>query len=186
MQNILYKAFVEAGLIQFGYFDGAPLKMSLELLPSYPDILAHLAEEALQPIQAINPERLVSTLGALPLTTLISHKTQLPIVYSLGTSESPVHDLVGAYDVGHPSILLDLEWQGEIKTTAFMQRAESVGLNIQGVITVLSIRPKPLRGIRVIPLVDLHDFLDSIEQSGMIPRGQASAVRQWVSQQIPG
>lgn len=185
MQSTLYRAFVEAGLIQFGYFDGAPIRISLELLPSYPDVLAHLAEEALQPIQAFQPERLVSTLGALPLTTLISHKTQLPVVYSLGTGESPVHDLVGAYDVGHPSILLDLEWQGEIKTTAFMQRAESVGLNIQGVITVLGIKPKPMRAIRAIPLVNLHDFLDSIEQSNMIPRGQAAAVRQWISEQIP-
>lgn len=186
MQSMLYRTFVEAGVIQFGYFDGAPIKISLELLPSYPDILGHLAEEALQHIQIFHPERLVSTLGALPLTTLISHKTQIPIVYSLGTCDSPVHDLVGAYDVGHPSILLDLEWQGETKTTAFLQRANSVGLNIQGVITVLNIGTKPMRDIRVISLVDLQDFLVSIEQSGIIPAGQAAAVRQWVSERASG
>lgn len=180
MRNTLYKSFIEAGLIQFGYFDGAPIKVNLELLPSYPEILDQLASEAVNHINSFNPERLVSTLDALPLSILISHKTQIPVVYDLGKHDTPVHSLIGAYDVGHPSVLVNLQWEGEQKTTAFLKNTRSVGLNIQGIISVLNADIQQVPGSNVISLIELDDFVSYLTQENLIPAGQAAAVRLWM------
>jgi hypothetical protein len=135
LSSDLTEAFLEAGLIQFGRFDSHPFKLNLELLPSYPDLLVRVAA-ALQP-HIGSVERLLATFDAVSLGAVLATQAAIPLVYSRGTQQPAVQDLVGAYDVGHPTALITLVWWDDPQIGAFTERARRVGLDVRTVVTVI-------------------------------------------------
>src|SRR5690349_104106 len=116
--NPLVTLLMDAGLLQFGSFieqgKETPFRANFEMMPSYPDVLSQVANELARLIprgaedDAVTPENtidhLLCTWDSLPLGVALSLRTNVPLVYSRGSSAEPVHDLVGAYDIGHPAV----------------------------------------------------------------------------------
>jgi orotate phosphoribosyltransferase len=181
----LLTMLVENGLLQFGRFERegrvAPILLNLELLPSYPETLEYISEQAAEKTGS-GFERIVCTAESLPLGIAISLKTNIPLVYSRGKGESPVYDLVGAYDVGHPAILVMNTLQSVPDVQHFISRAKQVGLHIQQVFAVTDVG-KNQGGdseISIQVLMPLSEMIGALDQQGYIPQGQANAVRDWM------
>ncbi|MEL6269041.1 MAG: hypothetical protein AAFU54_21865 [Chloroflexota bacterium] len=129
---------VEYGLVQFGRFadgDGefVPFKLNLDWMVSYPDVLAAAALEVRRHFllfeRSIHEfERILCPLDTLPIATLVSTQTGIPLVYSRGTGESTVKDLVGAYDINHPTLLLANTTTGDGALGQLQTDARRVGL----------------------------------------------------------
>jgi hypothetical protein len=131
----LEAVLLKYGLVQFGRFtapDGAvlPFKLNLDLLTSYPDALALAADEIVvgMGLHNIQVERLLCPFDALPLATLVSHKSGVPLVYSRGRGEAAVRDLVGAYDLDHPTLFLANAYAPWENHAALLRSAARVGL----------------------------------------------------------
>lgn len=173
---------LEAGLIQFGRFNGGdtPLKLMLELLPSYPHILQALAEgiDRLIPPPAV--ERIVCTTDAFALGVAASLKTGIPLVYSRGQGQAPVHDLAGAYDVGHPAMLLtsviDRHSSGDLER--FKHRATTVGLNISKIVGIVSFCPAEEH--KGDTLINIPELVDSLRLNGQLSREVANYLSDWL------
>jgi hypothetical protein len=123
------------GLIQFGRFanpDGTtqPFKLNLDWLSSYPGALEAAAKEITYGIDLhnIKVERILCPFDTLPLATLVSQKTKIPLVYSRGRGEPPVVDLVGAYDINHPTLFLVNAYLSNQSHTSLLKNADRVGL----------------------------------------------------------
>jgi hypothetical protein len=60
---------LEAGLLQFGRFgsEATPVRLSLEMLPAYPDVLAQITASAAEIIRQQQPDQLVCAAEAVPL-----------------------------------------------------------------------------------------------------------------------
>lgn len=125
------------GLVQFGRFtapdgDVMPFKLNLDLLAAYPEALAAAADEVVVGMRSHNVqvERLLCPVGALPLATLVSHKVGVPLVYSRGRGEPPPRDLVGAYDLDHPTLFITDAYVGWENHAALLSAAARVGLRV--------------------------------------------------------
>lgn len=125
--------FVRAGLVQPGLYNGDTLRFQFELLGSYPELLDHVSSEIAQAIESNKYDRIVATPGAIALGVCVSQKLQISLVYRAGKSQSPVLDLVGAYDVGHPTLMLTDVVLSEDQLKTFISQCGSVGLVIDAV-----------------------------------------------------
>jgi hypothetical protein len=171
---------LEAGLLQFGRFqeDGAikPYRLSLDLLPSYPDVLAYLADLA-QPLLG-EIDHLLSAPDALPFGLSLSLKSRLPLVYARGTQAAAVHELAGAYDIGHPALLV-----GNTMSPALLELSEQanvVGLETQRILVIIDEGQTLNSPISVLSLLNLKQTVGQLEQSGKLARGQAQLVQHWI------
>lgn len=162
-----------AGLIQFGLFENQPFRLNLQLLPSYPHILKSVADSLSERINTEEFEKVVCPPDAVALTTLVSQKTGLSMVYSQGRRGSPVHDLVGAYDVGHPTLMIVNVWNGDRN---LIDRAARVGLDIDKVISIISL----VEGAE--SLLNLREIMNEVD----LPSGQANAVHGWLDHNKTG
>ncbi|TVR23341.1 MAG: hypothetical protein EA396_03675 [Anaerolineaceae bacterium] len=168
--NDLYGRLLHDGLVQFGTFNGAPYLLNTGLLPSYPAALALLAERAAPLIgQAAPVDRLVCTASAWPIGMALSLRLRLPLVYSLGTDAAGVHDLIGAYDMGHPACLLVNLWDGDAAIRELIDKARRVGLMIDSVVALFGWAERPLDGVAVHVLVDLPQMARALADGGEIP-----------------
>jgi hypothetical protein len=128
--------------------------------------------------------RLVTTVDSLPFGVGLSLETGIPLVYSRGSGEAPSHDLVGAYDIGHPTLLLMNALDGTQNLQKFVANARSVGLQIHHLLTILRVGEAPTFGdITVQSLLNLHDLVKSLVDAGRLPAGHRQAVLDWVSRQ---
>lgn len=186
MHDKFIEMLLENGLVQFGRFerDGqfAPILLNLELLPSYPETLRYIVEQAALKIDG-DIERLVCTADSLALGIGISLQTQIPLVYSRGKGELPVHDLVGAYDVGHPAVLVMNFMQDTADVDHFVAQALKVGLHINHVFAVLVNENLYSNdaGYRVSSLLPLLELIQNLVQQGHVSQGQANRVREWMN-----
>lgn len=178
---LIIDALVEAGLIQLGYFideqtgDSKPLRLRLDLLPAYPSLLKDLSEMLAQ--KTNSAERLLCDADSLPLGVGVSLATAIPLVYSEGKELNPVHDLVGAYDVGHPTTLILNSYSDEQKIARLMSRATQVGLNVQQVSCVISMLPIQEK---MEALLSVKEVTQHLVQKGL-PEGQRESVLQWLT-----
>lgn len=171
---------LEAGLIQFGRFDGGniSLKLTLELLPSYPYVLQALADGISRLISTTSMpvERIVCTSDAFALGVAVSLKMGLPLVYSRGREQSPVYDLAGAYDVGHPAALLtstiDLHSNGDLEH--FRHRAATVGLNIIKTVGIVSFNVAKEYDSHT--LINIPELVESLRVNGQFSREVADYI----------
>ena len=179
--NPLARRLLDAGLIQFGWFQHGettlPFSLGLDMLASYPDILDQAAGEAQIVLSSLNATRLLATPDALPFGVAVSLCTGIPLVYSRGAGETPVFDLIGAYDIGHPTVLLTNSIGWNDPPTELVKGARRVGLEVHTAITILEAQPISA-DFSVIPLLSLTDIARNLEAKGQLPAAHAQAVLQ--------
>src|SRR4051794_36965583 len=100
------------------------------MLVSYPDILDQAALEAQSIVSTLNVTRLLCTPDAIPFGVAVSLRTGIPLVYSRGAGEAPVFDLIGAYDIDHPTLLLTNSVGWNEFPAALVKGAHRVGLEV--------------------------------------------------------
>jgi orotate phosphoribosyltransferase len=179
--NPLARCLLDAGLIQFGWFRRGdttlPFSINLDMLASYPGILNQAAEAAQEITEAQEVTRLLCTVDAIPFGVAVSQRTGIPLVYSRGVGEAPVFDLVGAYDIGHPTLLLtnSVEWNESL--FALVKGARQVGLEVHTMVVILEIHPGE-SDVAVIPLLRLADVVRDMDAEGQLPQNQVQVVLQ--------
>lgn len=172
----------EAGLLQFGVFENdAPVRFHFDLLPSYPDVLEQLADVVDIAIPDAGPiERLLCLPDSLPFALAVCMRGRKPLVYSRGQGGETVHELAGAYDVGHPTLLVVNMWMDTEEQNNLIKRAGQVGLDVHGILAVLdspssSTAPYPLQAV-----VNFVDLLRELVATNRLPHRQAEAVIKWL------
>lgn len=186
MDNLI-TLLMDAGLLQFGWFEGVPFKLHLDMLPAYPDVLKALAVAAktqTQPIHTLS--RLVSTNDALPFGVALSLETGIPLVYSRGSGEGAVNDLVGAYDIGHPALMLVNTWtRNDIQRVSdLITGARRVGLDIRQALTIVEVDTQNTHlgvDVSVHHLLKLTNIVEILVDGGRMPVGQGEAVLDWLA-----
>lgn len=181
------RRLIHAGLIQFGAFprngEVIPFDLALTLVASYPDLLRDLANAAAERLDGVPMTRLLATREAVPLGVALALRLGVPLVYSKGTGSSPVDDLVGAYDIGHPALLVTNSVGFDHSVETLVKDARRVGLEVHTLVTLLEGRPPALEGlgVNVIPLVRLSDLVDQLHAAGDLPYGQVALIHEWIT-----
>jgi hypothetical protein len=117
----------------------------------------------------------------VPLGVALALKTGIPLVYSKGGEREPVHDLIGAYDIGHPAVFVT-NVAGNVTYTPLLTSARRVGLDVQSMVAVIDLgigTALPVAG-----LLRLSHVVNSLVERGMLPQGQATAVNMWIEAQV--
>src|SRR5690606_26879423 len=184
----LVQMLLKTGLLQFGRFavqsGWKPYRLNLHMLPSYPDVLGALIEEAVPAVGEV--DRLVAAADAIPFGVGLSLCTGIPLVYSRGTDEAPVYDLVGAYDIGHPALLAAGSLNSPELMSRLIGRAKQVGLEIEGVIAVVDEGLFQSSPVRIHALVKLPSVVEMLVKNDQLPAGQGQMVREWLNRHHPG
>jgi len=172
-----------AGLLQFGRFDGVPFRHNLHMLPSYPQILHDLTEATAQLMDFSGYDHLLCPLDSLPFAMSLSQHLTIPLVYSQGSEQPPARDLVGAYDVGHPAVLVVDAWRNAASLHNLIADAGRVGLNVGAVVAMLdqSVEAAP---VPVQALLHLQAVTDVLVERGTLPGGQSIAVKKWLQDDL--
>lgn len=181
-QVTLIEMLYSSGLIQLGNFaqpDGtrSPMLLRFDLLASYPAILDAVAE-ALAPLLRPAPSRLLCAWDAVALGTALALKTGIPLVYSRGIQDAPVQDLVGAYDIGHQTILLlpEANRYTAAGSIGLIARARSVGLDVVGIVSWVKHRVESDNEPPIAALLHLNRFAELMMQAGYFTRLQAEMI----------
>lgn len=183
--NSIVGRLIDAGLIQFGSFvrggETLPVDLHLSMIGSYPDLLDGVAALAADRIRSTNATHLLSTSDAVPFGTALSLRTRIPLVYSRGGGDAAVFDLIGAYDIGHPALLITNAVGFDASPQTLVQSARRVGLEIHTLVAILEARKAdPLPDVSVVSLFRLRDIVDELAASERLPRGQAERVLEWI------
>lgn len=185
-------SLARAGLLQFGRFvqpDGAiwPVAVHLRWLPSYPALLRDTAAALADLLPGIEADRLLTTADAIPLGTALALHTDLPMVYPYGAGrDTPAAFAIeGAYDVGHPTVLLSDTLIDPAQAKAIADLARQVGLEVRAVLAVLDLglgaREKlHAAGYAVRCALTLRDTLPLLEQDGLLPPAMRATVEHWL------
>jgi len=183
---MIEQQLIQAGLIQFGAFprngDIIPFDLSLNLIASYPALLRDITDAAAQCLTDVPMTRLLATAEAIPFGVALSLSLGVPLVYSKGTLANAVDDLVGAYDIGHPALLVTNSVGFDPSVEALVRGARRVGLEIHTLVTILECREVALDGVNVVALVKLSDLVDQLVETGELPAGQARLINDWIKQ----
>lgn len=174
-------ALVQAGLVQFGWYtpDDAPYRFHLQMLPSYPDILRLFVDAGAA--AARGADRLLAAADAVPFGVALSLATGVPLVYSQGAAAAAVHDLIGAYDIGHPALLVTNHLDDWDSAAALAAEARQVGLAVHSVLALAIGRTPPaVDGLQVTGLVHLDDLVRRLAEQGELPAQHARAVLNWL------
>lgn len=137
----LLAKIIEIGALQFGQFetqpgDFAPFALFLELLPSYPQVLRHLAEALTPLVQIDKISRILPMPACVPLGTAVSLAAELPLVYPSGTV--PQH-IEGAYDYHVPTLLLTDVFTDGAAQEALIRQARRDGLHVESLVAVFAL-----------------------------------------------
>ena len=169
-----------AGLLQFGRFRrgerDVPLQTAFDMLASYPALLRDLATEGQRAISAQTYDHLLCPADAVSFGVALSLATGIPLVYSRGQGEAPVYDLVGAYDIGHPALLVANVWDDG--AGQLVNAARRVGLEVRAALVILDTGQQQ-DGLACSALLHLPNILDMLVASGQLPPGLADVVRTW-------
>ncbi len=177
------RLWIEAGLLNFGdfahYSGRAPFQARFELLSSYPDVLAVCAQALVPLVESKRPSRLLCAADSLPLGVALSLEMGIPLIYSRARGELAVDDLVGAYDIGHLTLLIANVVDGDLLAQPWIARSRHVGLEVLNAVGLLST-------INTLPpstqcLVSLGDAAGSLDDWGMLPPGQAREILRWLA-----
>ena len=186
-------ALARAGLIQFGRFVHPedrvwPVQVTLGLLPSYPALLAQAAE-GLAPLLAVaRADRLLTTVEAIPLGVAVSLHTGLPMMYPYGAVRdyTAAFAIEGAYDVGHPTVLLADVLIDVGQAQQITALARRVGLDVRAVLALMDVgrgaREDLLaRGYTVHSAFTLRESLPALEAASLMPPLMRAAVEAWLA-----
>lgn len=182
----LTQLLLETGLIQFGRFGhtSEPIRFSLDMLPSYPDALQIVVEQAIPVLAQLQVNRLISAADSVPFGVAMGMASSVPLVYSRGSSENPAHDLVGACDIGHPALLLTnvlRDWDAVSRLAA---NARKVGLEVQTILAIVDLGiATDLRDTQVFALLSLPTVIEELLDGEYLPRAHGQALRNWINAQ---
>ena len=188
-REMLMDVLFKYGLVQFGRYgvpDGgiSPFRLSLELLVSYPEALQLVAAQVVAGMTAdgVEVERLLCPHDALPLGTLVSVATGIPLVYSRGRGEVAVRDLVGAYDIDHPTLLLVYGRVPWVDYGPLVRWAGRVGLKTVAAYALVDseVGGTSLTGTSWRRGVTVRGLVAEASQQGWVTDEMAAVVRQWV------
>jgi len=182
-------ALARAGLIQFGQFvqdDGAiwPVALYLRWLPSYPALLGEVAA-AFEPLLG-DADRMLTTVDALPIGVAVSLRSERPLVYPYGDVRdyTAAYAIEGAYDVGHPTLLLSDVLIDAPQANAITALAKKVGLDVIRVVAVIDLgfgarEALEAAGYAVQTALTLDEMLPVLEAEGYLPPKMREAVERW-------
>lgn len=188
----------KAGLIQFGRFarpDGAswPVLVRLRWLPSYPALLTDVTSALAHALEGALADRILTTQDAIPLGVALSLHTGLPMTYPYGDVRDHTAAFVieGAYDVGHPTLLLADVLEGDDQAQRLTALARRVGLEVGHVLAVLDLglgasTQLAANGYRVETLFALRDLLGPFVEAGVLPPAMSATVSRWLGGAAPG
>jgi orotate phosphoribosyltransferase len=181
-----------AGLIQFGRFvqpDGAiwPVAAHLGWLPSYPALLRDVAASLGALLEGIAANRLLTTANAIPLGVALSLHTELPMVYVVGEVRdyTAAFAIEGAYDVGHPTVLLSDLLIGAAQAKAITALAKRVGLEVHAILSVLDLglgarEALTAAGYTLRSALTLREALPLLEEQGFLVPLMRTTVENWM------
>ena len=184
-------ALAEAGLIQFGQFvqpDGTawPVALHLRWLPSYPALLRQVAAALVPLLDRVEADRLLTTTDAIALGIALGLETDLPVVYPYGAVRDYTAAFVieGAYDVGHPTVLLSDVLTDARQAQQITALARRVGLEVNAVLAVVDLdlgarETLEADGYSVQSVVDFPAMLPLLEHSGYLPPVMRATVEAW-------
>ncbi|MCD4686889.1 MAG: hypothetical protein K8S97_13235, partial [Anaerolineae bacterium] len=174
-------ALAQQGLIQFGRFaqdDGAiwPVAVRLLWLPSCPVLLRDTAAALRSLVRELDAVRLLTTVDAIPLGTALALSTEIPMTYPYGEVRdyTAAYAIEGAYDVGHPTVLLADVLIDAAQAEQITALARRVGLDVHTVLAVLDIglgareRLEAL-GYGVRTVFTLREMLPVLEARDLLP-----------------
>lgn len=179
----LIEDYVANGLIQFGRFkqaDGSvwPIAFNFLLLPSYPQTMKATASAFAPILKRLPIQRLLSTRATTPLGAALSIETNIPLAYVYGEQKAytSAYVIEGAYDVGHPTALV--QYVQDANPPDILPVAEKVGLPITDVVSLFSIGAMP--DLNVTALFDFNDTLTILRESGTVPPRMVEQVLEWL------
>jgi orotate phosphoribosyltransferase len=188
----LTRALARAGLVQFGRFARSsgetwPVMVNLLWLPSYPALLRDVAA-ALHPLlHGIEADRLLTTADALPIGVALSLRADLPLVYPYGEVRdyTAAFAIEGAYDVGHPTLLLSDALIDAPQANAITALARKVGLDVHSVLAVVDLglgarEALESAGYAVRCVVALRAMLAVLLDEGLLPPIMHATVETWM------
>ncbi|NLX10032.1 MAG: hypothetical protein GXY36_10285 [Chloroflexi bacterium] len=186
-------ALAQAGLIQFGRFvqpDDTiwPVAVHLRWLPSYPALLRAVAAALVPLLDGIEADRVLTTADATPIGVALSLASDLPLVYPFGEVRdyTAAFAIEGAYDVGHPTLLLADVLADPDQARGIVALAGRVGLDVSAVLAVLDLglgasERLAADGYTVRYLLALADLLPVLETEGLLPPAMRAAVEVWLA-----
>lgn len=180
--NELLQALRAARLIQFGHFQGTngiePVRFEFAMLASYPNLLLRIADAIILP----PADRLLCPDDAFPLGMALSLKYGIPLVCSrAGSSHPDSPELIGAYDIGHPTVLVTNILTCHVPLKPLIAHACQVGLQVTAVVALLDAGYSGI-DLPAASLFCLDDIIDEALKIGELPAGQAELVRRWCFQ----
>lgn len=182
----LGRELLNTGILQFGRFVQfnkiVPIRFCPEYLPAYPELLNNITVDVMLHIKHFEVTHLLVDSGTIPLGVACSLQSTLSLVYSRGGHQSTVYDLVGAYNSGDKAILLTNCIDDLTKMTHVIAEANSVGLDIQHVITFFEVRQvDALAAIPVTTILRLVDVASDLANAGFLSEGQRQTVMSWIN-----
>ncbi len=181
MTDEILEALVETGLLQFGLFKGVPFKLNLAMLPSYPDVLKLLRDEAIGQLEQVEFDHLVCTYDGFALGLALSLELDKPLVWCREEAKSAASDLVGAYDFGHPAVLIVNVFDDSQSVDHLIQMAGRVGLEIGTVLAIVDYQRACSDYYALLSLLGLLEGIQQLSNKDLIPTGQAEAAKRWLS-----
>lgn len=178
----LIRLFLDTGLLQFGSFDRIPFRWNFEYLPSYPNVLVEIAER-LEP-QLQPADHLVSAPSMLPFALALSLKTGIPLAYGIGDADNKP-TIVGAYDIGHPAILVMEVIEDEQAVIEYVRYAGRVGLDIVQVVTIIRVGRLERLDLPHTALLDMESVVLELYQRSHITAFQHETIRRWLINHHP-
>ncbi|HVO44160.1 MAG TPA: hypothetical protein VMT34_16140 [Aggregatilineales bacterium] len=186
-------SLARAGLIQFGRFvqpDGAiwPIAVHLRWLPAYPALLRDVAAALGALLEGIEADRLLTTADAIPLGVALTLHTDLSMVYISGEVRdyTAAFAIEGAYDVGHPTVLLSDLLLDAAQAHAITALAQRVGLEVHTILSVLDMglgacEALAAAGYTLRCALVLHEMLPVLQTQGWIPAVMRASVEHWIA-----
>jgi hypothetical protein len=173
---------LKTGILQFGLFmeegQAVPYRLRLEMLSAYPQLMQQIIYRTIQALPKQPFDRLVSHSDCIPIASAISLNTGISLVYSRGHGEIPVHDFVGAYDVGHPACLIVNTWDESM--AAFLADCRRVGLEIQSIVEIVGVGQE-VEKVNMLPVYTMKAILHELRQSKAVPEKLLQTVENFLA-----
>ncbi len=143
-RRALLLAMVQAGMIQFGHFtpaygqSAAPVRFQFTLLPSFPHLMASVADKFLALLGDVAPNtRLLATQNMIGVGSLMAVQTGIPLLYSIPNGQTL--KIEGTADVSNPIVLItDVLW-GHNADQLLWRESVRIGLPIESAISLLDV-----------------------------------------------
>mgnify|MGYP000573443304 CR=1 FL=1 len=180
----LISKLLDVGLFQFGAFtvNGVvqPFVHHLEMLPAYPILLSAVGSTIATHLKDRSSSHVLCAPDAISLGTVVSLELSKSLVFP--NADGTV--LIGAHDIGHPTVLVINQWRGDAPMLQLIRTAHRTGLQVEYIVSVVDGVAVALpEGVQAaFELIHVAQVVEVAETTQRIPAGQANAVRRWITQ----